>query len=218
MDVLSQLLFIPQTHGQAGDLFEPLVHHLLRNPQQGITTLTLHLLTSHAGILGESLSVDVEGVPEKKIAMSYYYSLDVRMEKGSHDVAKDFLHLYLVPIWKNNASFDALYITKEATFLFQMTVTKNHPISYHGLSNLYDSLPAKARKFIFVFIIPEQGLDGSAPYKGIESIQSIDYSKVNEKDMNNARMAKDYRNKQTTFNNMMQYVCRVPVKNWWFPG
>lgn len=85
------------------------------------------------------------------------------------------------------------------TFLFQMTVSKHHPISFQGLDKVVSNLPAKTQKDIrFMFIIPTRGVLGEV-LQGIRSTQSI----VTPQHVDKAKVEK--------FEGFPQYVCMVDI-------
>jgi hypothetical protein len=190
-ETLLDQLADPYSHGKAGCLFEHAAHFVIR---RGLT-LAIAPLSSDSKT-EDSIPVPTVGDNEK----SRYFFLDIREKSGSQKVHKDCLGLYMTPISKSEASIDALFISQAyTTYLFQMTVSKHHPIKFQGLDTVVSKLPAKAQKDIrFVFVIPARGVSGEA-YQGIESTQSIAAPQ-------GANMAKCEQ-----FQRFPQYVCQLDI-------
>ena len=115
------------------------------------------------------IEIDIPVANRKK----RYYSLNIL---GSQNVHPDYLDLYMTPILEDESSVDALFISSayNATFLFQMTVSRDHPINFRGLDEVVKNLPVNAQKKIcIVFIVPAKDIPGDE-YKGIQSRQKID--------------------------------------------
>jgi len=149
-ETLVQYLADPDAHTKAGILFEQAAHVSIRKG------LTLSMTSLSSGTkLQVCLPVTPVGMDEK----SCYYSLAIQEISGSQWVHSDFLDLYLTLISKTEGSIDALFISPAyTTYLFQMTVSRRHPINFRGLDEVVRKLPAKAQKYIhFVFIIPARG-------------------------------------------------------------
>jgi hypothetical protein len=152
------------------------------------------------------LKICISATPVGKDDKSRYYSLDLRETSGAQKVHPDFLDLYMTPISKTECSIDALFISSaHTTFLFQMMVSRRHPINFRGLDEVVRNLLAKAQKDIhFVFIIPAQGSLGEQ-FKGIQSTQSIDIPQNADKD------------KVAKFKGFPQYVCWLDIDAAGFP-
>jgi hypothetical protein len=191
---LAKYLANPDTHVVAGVLFEHAAHFSIR---KGLK-LTMTALPSGPGLL----EIDITGTRQAAANLkNRYYSLDIREKSGSHDVHPDFLDLYMTPISKNEPSIDALFIssTQKATFLFQMTVSRSHPVKFRGLDKVFNNLPANARKKIYiVFVIPAKGSLGEE-FQGIQSHQSIDAPQ-------NADAGR-----VSLFEGFPQYVCKLDI-------
>ena len=190
-ETLVQYLADPEAHDKAGILFEHAAHFCIR---KGLT-LNMTSLSS-----GTKLQVCLPATPVEKNEQSRYYCLAIREAPGSQKVHPDFLDLYLTPMSKTERSIDALFISSEyTTFLFQMTVSRWHPINFRRLDKAIRYLPAKAQKDIhFVFIIPTRGTSGE-DFRGIRSTQSIDTP-------HNANEDQIER-----FKGFPQYVCPVDI-------
>jgi hypothetical protein len=189
-ETLVQCLADPDARAKASNLFEQAANFSIR---KGIT-LNMTSLSS-----GTNLQVDIPVTPDGKDEKSRYYSLAIRETSGSQKVHPDFLDLYLTPILKTERSIDALFISSAyTTYLFQMTVSRSHPINFRVLDYVVSNLPAKAQKDIrFVFITPDQGPWGEEP--GIQSTQSIETPLNADKD------------KVKKFKGFPQYVCRLDI-------
>lgn len=190
-ETLVQCLADPDAHAKAGILFEHAAHFSIR---KGLT-LSMTSLSS-----GTKLQVCIPVTSVQKTEKSHHYSLAIRETSGSQKVHPDFLNLYLTPISKTERSIDALFISPAyITFLFQMTVSRHHPINFRGLDEVIRNLPAKAQKDIrFVFIIPARGSLGEE-FEGIQSTQSIDTPHNADRD------------KVERFKGFPQYVCRLDI-------
>ena len=152
-ETLVQYLADPDAHSKASILFEHAAHFTIR---RGLT-LTMAPLSSDSKT---AVAIPIPAVGDN--AKSRYYVLNIRKESGSQQVHANFLDLYMTPMSKSEPSIDALFISPTyTTFLFQMTVSERHPISFQGLDKVVSNLPAKAQKDIrFVFIIPARGVSG----------------------------------------------------------
>ena len=190
-ETLMQYLADPDARTKAGILFEHAAHFSIR---KGLT-LDMTSLSS-----GTNLQVCMPVTPDGKNEKSHYYSLAIRETSGSQMVHPDFLDLYLTPISKTERSIDTLFISPAyTTFLFQMTVSHQHPINFRGLDEVVRNLPATAQKDIrFVFIIPARGLSGEE-FQGIRSTQRIDTPQKADKD------------KVEMFKGFPQYICRLDI-------
>jgi len=190
-DQLMKFVANPYARGAAGVLFEQGAHYSIR---KGLT-LTMACLP-----FGTTLDVSIPGIPVEKNEKSRYYSLSIREKQGSQNVHPDFLDLYMTPKSKIEPSIDGLFISSEyITYLFQMTVSRHHPINFQGLATVFDKLPARARQDVrLVFVIPAKGPSGEE-YKGIQTVQSIDTPQ-------NADAERVKRYKQ-----LPQYVCRLDM-------
>jgi len=184
---LTEYLDDPDTHDIASSLFA--AHFSIR---KGLT-LSMTRLPS-----GPKLDIYIPGTPVAKKEKSRYYSLSIRANSRSQAVHSDFLDLYMTPKSKIEPSIDALFISSEyITYLFQMTVSRHHPINFQGLDTVFRALPAKAQKDVrFVFIIPAKGPSGEE-YQGIQTVQSIDTPQNAKAD------------KVEKFKQLPQYVCRL---------
>jgi len=191
-ETLVQYLADPDAHSKAAILFEHAAHFALR---KGLTLTMTSLSDSKTKV---RMSVPRVGKNEN----SRYYSLAIREEPGSQKVHADFLNLYMTPISKTEPSIDALFISSAyTTFLFQMTVSDRHSISFRGLNKVVSNLPAKARKNIcIVFVIPARDASGKK-FRGIRSTQCIDTPQL---------VAKD-KVKFEEFKGFSQYVCPLDI-------
>ena len=191
-DQLMKYLANPYTHGAASTVFEQGAHYSIR---KGLT-LTMARLP-----FGTTLGVSIPGIAVEKNEKSRYYSLSVREKQGSQNVHPDFLDLYMTPKSKTKTSIDALFISSEyITYLFQMTVSRRHSISFQGLDAVFDKLPARAQQDVrFIFIIPAKGPLGEE-YEGIRKVQRIDTPQSAD-----AERVKKYER-------LPQYVCRLDMK------
>jgi hypothetical protein len=190
-ETLVQYLADPDAHSKAGILFEHAAHFTIC---RGLT-LTMASLSSDSKM---AVGILIPAVGDN--AKSRYYVLNIWKESGSQQVHADFLDLYMTPMSKSEPSINALFISPTyTTFLFQMTVSEHHPISFIGLDKVVINLPAKAQKDIqFVFIIPARGASGQL-FQGIRSTQSI----VAPQGGDEAKVEK--------FEGFPQYVCRVDI-------
>jgi len=190
-ETLVQYLADPDSHSKAGKLFEQAAHVTIREGY----TLTMAPLSSDS-----KTAVDVPIPAVMDNPKSRYYVLNIRKESGSQQVHADFLDLYMTPMSRSEPSIDALFISPTyTTFLFQMTVSEQHPISFQGLDKVVSNLPAKAKKDIrFVFVIPARGVSGEV-FQGIRSTQSI----VAPQGADDAKVEE--------FEGYPQYVCRVDI-------
>jgi hypothetical protein len=191
-ETLVQYLADPDAHSKAGILFEHAAHFALR---KGLT-LTMTSLSD----LKTKVRMSVPRVGKNE--NSCYYSLAIREEPGSQKVHADFLNLYMTPVSKTEPSIDALFISSAyTTFLFQMTVSDRHSISFRGLDKVVSNLPAKARKNIcIVFVIPARDALGKK-FRGIRSTQCIDTPQLAAKD----------KVKFEEFKGFSQYVCPLDI-------
>ena len=191
-DKLMEYLANPIAQSPAGVLFEQAAHYSIR---KGLT-LTMTSLPS-----GTTLDLFIPGIPVEKNEKSRYYSLSIREKSGSQAVHPDFLNLYMTPKSKIEPSIDALFISSEyITYLFQITVSRRHPINFQGLDMVFKHLPAKAQKDVrFVFIIPAKG-PSREECQGIQTVQSIDTPQ-------NADVRKVEK-----FKGLPQYVCQLDIE------
>ncbi|KAI0296510.1 hypothetical protein B0F90DRAFT_1745842 [Multifurca ochricompacta] len=188
---LMEYLANPDAHGPAGILFEQAAHYSIR---KGLT-LTMTPLPS-----GTTLDVLIPSIPADKNEISRFYSLSLQTRSGSRNVHPDYINLYMTPKSKIEASLDSLFISSTyVTYLFQVTVSRCHPISFHGLNTVFNKLPARARKEVrFVFIIPAKGPSGE-DYEGIQTVQNIEAARNADADT------------VKRFKQLPQYVCRLDM-------
>jgi hypothetical protein len=139
-ETLVQHLANPYAHTKAGILFKHVAHFTICG---GLT------LTSAPLSLDLKMEVSISVLSVGDNEKSHYYSLDIQESSGLKKVHPNFLNLYIIPISESEPSIDALLISSTyTTFLFQMTVSEHHPISFEGLNKVVSKLPAKARKDI----------------------------------------------------------------------
>src|SRR6266540_695562 len=89
--------------------------------------------------------------------------LSVRASKGSQKVDDKFLNQYLIPLSSTAETVDAVYISRDVTVFFQMTVSPS--LNLKGITELTNELPAFAKKRIcIVFVVPDHD-PTCKPYK-----------------------------------------------------
>ncbi|KIM85700.1 hypothetical protein PILCRDRAFT_341997 [Piloderma croceum F 1598] len=115
---IDYLLRTPLAHGWGGNLFEKAIHHRFR------AGITLH----PKGMDDDSPTLDIKIDPVKSEADGYFYTLSVRKEAKSRKVAITFLHQYLIPLSSTVKTIDSVYISKDVTVFFQITVTPSHRV------------------------------------------------------------------------------------------
>ena len=152
---IDHLLRTPQARGWAGNLFEKAIHRRFR---RGITF--------HPEAMDEnSLPLEIKIDPARSEADGYFHTLSVRKEARSRKVAIDFLNQYLVPLSSTAETIDSVYISKDVTVLFQITVSASHDLNLKGISELTDELPFQAKQRIcIVFVLPDHDTS-LKPYK-----------------------------------------------------
>jgi hypothetical protein len=142
--LISRLLSQNGARGFAGSLFEQAAHYTFR---AGHRLKPRHLIDK------ASFTIDIPKVDDE--ADGYYHTLAVWAKPGSRDVSTQYLKRYMIPISKREESIDSIWISKDVTVLFQITVSPNHPLKYRGLFETINSLPANAKKSILiVFLVP----------------------------------------------------------------
>ena len=80
----------------------------------------------------------------------------VRKEANSPHVAMKFLNQYLIPLSPTAEAIDSVYISKDVTVLFQITVSASHDLKLKGITELIARLPYQAtRRICIVFVVPD---------------------------------------------------------------
>lgn len=144
--MINTLLPHSNARGWAGSLFESAVHRKFR---AGISF-------SPQGLDGDCppLSIDIKATDHE--TDGYFYTLSIRKEARSRKVHGDFLRQYLIPLSSTAKAIDSVYISDSVTVLFQITVSPDHDLLLHGITELIDELPANAKKRIcIVFVVPD---------------------------------------------------------------
>jgi hypothetical protein len=140
------LLRTPKARGWGGNLFERAIHRRFR------AGITLH----PNGMDDDSPTLDIEIKPVESEAGGYFHTLSVRKEARSRKVAITFLNQYLIPLSSTAETIDSVYISKDVTVLFQITVSPSHDLNLKGITELTDELPFEAKKRIcIVFVVPD---------------------------------------------------------------
>jgi hypothetical protein len=88
-------------------------------------------------------------------ADGYFHFLDVGAAPGSCEVHDKYLKRYLVAISKTKGSVDSVWLSKDRTVFFQVTVKTNPGINGPGIIELVNELPSDARRNVsIVFVVP----------------------------------------------------------------
>lgn len=149
------LLRTPEARGWGGSLFEMAIHRRFR------AGIRLH----PNGMDDNSPTLDIEINPVESEAGGYFHTLSVRKEARSRKVAITFLNQYLIPLSSTAEAIDSVYISKDVTVLFKITVTPSHDLNLKGITELTDELPFEAKKRIcIVFVVPDHETT-MKPYK-----------------------------------------------------
>jgi hypothetical protein len=91
-----------------------------------------------------TLDIKIDSV--KSEAGSYFHTLSVRKEARSRKVAVTFLNQYLIPLSSTAETIDSVYISKDVTVLFQITVTPSHDSTSKASPNSLTNFHLKGRK------------------------------------------------------------------------
>jgi len=181
------LLRTPKAHGWGENLFEKVIHRRFH------TGITLH----PNGMDDDSPTLDIKINPVKSEAGDYFHTLSIRKEARSHKVAITFLNQYLIPLLSTAETIDSVYISKDLTVLFQITVSLSHDLNLKGITELTDELPFEAKKRIcIVFVVPDHettmkpykrqtivalaGMPEDIVSKVVEYHQYVHYASMNE--------------------------------------
>ena len=152
---LDNLLRYPNTRGWAGKLFEQAVHRRFR---RGIKFSPQVMGSSSA-----ALDIQIDEVNDE--AECYFHTLAVRTTARSRKVAVNFLNQYLIPLSSTAETIDSVYISRDVTVFFQITVSPSHDLNLKGITELTDELPHDAKKRVcIVFVLPDR-VTTVRPYK-----------------------------------------------------
>jgi hypothetical protein len=143
--VIENLLSSPLTRRNGGKLFEQVVH---RKFCAGFKFSPRKLTYKAPNLTVDIIKFDNE-------ADGYFHSLSVQATTGANTVHSKYLKRYLVAVSKPEESVDSVWLGKNYTVFFQMTVNPNHGLDGHEVMQLVNELPADARKDVrIVFVVP----------------------------------------------------------------
>ena len=146
---LDYLLRNPGARSWGGKLFERAVHHAFRKGFE----------FEPEAMDDDAPSLLVQIKKAESGAGGYFHTLSVRADE-------EFLNQYLIPLSSTAETIDSVYILKNITVLFQMTVSPSHSLNLKGITELTDELPAFAKKRIcIVFVVPDHETTRREPYQ-----------------------------------------------------
>ena len=153
-----RLMEVPSLHNAAGRVFERLVHDYYR---RGGTFSLGHAL--ERGRMLKSLTFTCTGTEE----FSSLAELKRTLHKANSSIVERLRkNVYFRPVKSNLTSIDSFTIMDNGLkgssenivmpVLFQITVALQHDIKVLGITELYDNLPAEAKKSgCLLFVVPE---------------------------------------------------------------
>jgi hypothetical protein len=145
-DSIESLLHSPRTRGWGGNLFKQAVH------QQFCAGVTFHCQAMD----NDSPTLDIHINQVKCVGDHYFHMISVREQARSRKVAITFSNQYLIPLSSTADTIDSVYISKDVTVLFRITVFPSHDLDLKGITEIIDELPPDAKKRIcIVFVVPD---------------------------------------------------------------
>ena len=152
---IDRLLRTPQAREWAGNLFEKAIHRRFRSG-----------ITFHPEAMdGNSLPLEIKVNLIRSEVDGYFHTLSVRKEARSRKATINFFNQYLIPFSSTAETIDSVYISKNVTVLFQVTVSASHNLNLKGITELTDELPFEVKKRIcIVFVLPDHDMT-LKPYK-----------------------------------------------------
>ena len=124
-----------------------------------------------------SPTLDFKINPFKSEADRYFHTLSVRKEARSRKVAIAFLNQYLIPLSSTAETIDSVYISKDITVLFRITVSASD-VNLKGITELTHELPFEGTKRICIVFVVLDHETTWKPYKRKTIVAPAGISKV----------------------------------------